>query len=79
MMYAKIEKMVPVYQKYTNKLLADGVITKEQKEALEKHHTDQLTHAYMTSKEESFDILDWKARPWEAVSNPISKASIQQQ
>lgn len=75
MMYAKIEKMVPVYKKYADKLLSEGVITNEEKEALEKLHTQALTHSYMTSKEESFDFADWKARPWEAVANPISNTS----
>ena len=29
MLYAKIEKMTPVYKKYTDKLIAEGVITVE--------------------------------------------------
>lgn len=39
MMYAKIEKMIPVYKKYSQKLLAEGVITPEFKEECEKFHT----------------------------------------
>lgn len=39
---------------------------------LENFHTQALTHSYMTSKDAAFDYADWKAKPWEAVSNPIS-------
>lgn len=72
MMYSKIEKMVPVYKKYSDKLIAEGVITKESRAELEEFHTQTLTQAYMRSKEASFDISEWKAKPWEAVSNPIT-------
>ncbi|EAR96872.1 oxoglutarate dehydrogenase (succinyl-transferring), E1 component (macronuclear) [Tetrahymena thermophila SB210] len=67
MMYSKIEKMTPVYQKYSKRLLDEGVITQAEIEELEKHYTQALTRSYMTSKEESFNVADWKAKPWEVV------------
>lgn len=27
----------------------------------------------MTSKDDSFNVADWKARPWEVVNNPIAQ------
>lgn len=39
MMYAKIEKMIPVYKKYTQSLLKEGIITQKDISDLEKHYT----------------------------------------
>jgi hypothetical protein len=64
--------MVPVYKKYADKLLQDGTMT--QKEISDQEHLNEqaLLRAYMTSKEDSFNVADWKARPWEVVNNPIA-------
>lgn len=76
MMYSKIEKMVPIYQKYSQKLIAEGVISKKDYIEAENHYTQALTRAYMTSKEESFNVSDWKAKPWEVVGSLIPSGGM---
>lgn len=76
MMYAKIEKMVPVYKKYTDKLLGEGVVTQKEITDFETQYTQALTRSYLTSKEDSFNLADWKAKPWEVVNNPITQTGM---
>lgn len=70
-MYSKIEKMTPVYKKYTDKLLADGVITREQVTELEEKYNKSLTHSYLTSKDITFEVSQWKTSAYDTVSDPV--------
>lgn len=57
-------------------MIAEGVVNKKDISEAENHYTQALTRAYMTSKEESFNVSDWKAKPWEVVGSLIPSGNF---
>ncbi len=55
LMYKLIEKTKPVYEKYADALIKEGVLTLENKVELEKEINKKLMESFERSKTQSFD------------------------
>ena len=58
-MYEKIDKTPPVFIKYSDKLIAQGIVTKEQVDNLMKTHEENLELAYQKSRKMDYNLKDW--------------------
>lgn len=65
LMYKIIAKIPPVYEKYAQKLLDEGVLTTLQKADIENKIKKDLRTAYEESKKQNIDKKSWLPRLWE--------------
>ncbi|CAD8094539.1 unnamed protein product [Paramecium sonneborni] len=70
-MYEKIDKAPPVFIKYSEKLIAQGIVTKEQVDQLMKTHENNLELAYQKSRQMDYNLKDWQPVPWEMIKVPL--------
>ena len=70
LMYKIIGSMPPVYEKYTKKLLEEGVLSVEQVKERVASYNKILEEAYGKSRSEKFDPNQWKTTPWEDIFKP---------
>ncbi|CAD8143405.1 unnamed protein product [Paramecium octaurelia] len=69
-MYDKIEKTPPVFVKFAEKLIAQGIVTKAEVDQLMKTHEDNLEVAYQKSRKMDYNLKDWQPVPWEMIKVP---------
>ena len=72
-MYKIIDKTPPVYKKYAQKLLDEGVITQEQIDEIEGSYNTVLEEAYQKSRTAKFDHAKWISRAFEDIVEPTKK------
>ena len=70
LMYKTIEKTLPVFEKYSRKLIADGVIDEKYKQDLIKKYFSDFDKAYENSRNHVFNRYDWIPKPWEEIRLP---------
>ena len=54
-MYKLIGETVPVYDKYANKLIEEGVMTREEKIEIENKYNNNLKASFDKSRSQNFD------------------------
>lgn len=54
-MYKLIGETVPVYDKYANKLIEEGVMTREEKIEIENKYNNLLKASFDKSRSQNFD------------------------
>ncbi len=67
LMYEIINKTKPVFEKYTDKLLAEGVLTKELLQEHLDRNNQRLEKAFEKSKSQSFQQESWILKPAEDI------------
>lgn len=67
LMYQIISKIPPIYEKYAQQLIAEGVLTPEQKKDKENEIMAKLRRSYEASKKQQLDKQAWVSKPWEAM------------
>ena len=70
LMYKIIESMPPIYEKYTKKLLDEGILNNEHVKDKVASFNKILEEALVKSKSEKFDANQWKTAPWEDIFQP---------
>lgn len=65
LMYKTISEAVPVFEKYSDQLIQEGVITKQIKEDLMKKYTQEFDAGLANSRNKVFNRKDWLPKPWE--------------
>lgn len=70
LMYKTIEKTPPVFEKYANKLIEEGLIDLKYKENLMKKYFSEFDKAYENSRNHVFNRKDWIPKPWEEIRLP---------
>eukprot|EP00331_Platyophrya_macrostoma_P030762 CAMPEP_0176456844 /NCGR_PEP_ID=MMETSP0127-20121128/31545_1 /TAXON_ID=938130 /ORGANISM="Platyophrya macrostoma, Strain WH" /LENGTH=1003 /DNA_ID=CAMNT_0017846911 /DNA_START=45 /DNA_END=3056 /DNA_ORIENTATION=+ len=73
LMYKIIDKTPPVYNKYRDRLIKEGVLTEEQANEIEKKYNDRLEQSYTKSRTSKFDREKWIARSYENIAKPTSQ------
>lgn len=73
LMYKIIEKTPPVYIKYRDRLLQEGLITEKQVEEFEAKYNAHLEQAYMKSRTAKFDREKWIAKAFENIAKPTAQ------
>eukprot|EP00331_Platyophrya_macrostoma_P011783 CAMPEP_0176429856 /NCGR_PEP_ID=MMETSP0127-20121128/13936_1 /TAXON_ID=938130 /ORGANISM="Platyophrya macrostoma, Strain WH" /LENGTH=999 /DNA_ID=CAMNT_0017811693 /DNA_START=78 /DNA_END=3077 /DNA_ORIENTATION=- len=73
LMYKIIDKTPPVYNKYRDRLLKEGVLTEEKVAEMEKKFNDFLEKAYQESRTSKFDREKWIASAFENVAKPTAQ------
>lgn len=78
MMYNKISKTLPIYEKFTRKIIEKKYLTEEEIVNFEAKELEILENAYKTSKETKFQPNKWISKAWETVSKTqdINKSGI---
>ncbi len=70
LMYRTIEKTLPVFEKYSKRLIEEGVIDVQYKEELIKKYFNEFDKAYENSRNHVFNRKDWIPKPWEEIRLP---------
>ena len=65
LMYKTISEAVPVFEKYSNQLIQEGVINKQFKDDLMKKYTQEFEGGLANSRNKVFNKKDWLPKPWE--------------
>ena len=71
-MYKIIGETKPVYKKYSEKLLKEGLLTEEMIQQAERRHTAVYERAYELSRSGKFDREKWVAQAFENIAEPTS-------
>lgn len=72
-MYKIIDKTPPVYKKYCDKLLKEGVITEKEIQEMENKFNTHLEDAYQKSRTTKFDREKWMAKAFENIAKPSTQ------
>ena len=64
-MYTKVNATLPVFEKYSNKLLQDNIITTQQKSLMLENFKNKYEQEYLKSKNVIFNKAEWQILPWE--------------
>ena len=67
LMYQIIGKIPPIYEKYAQQLIAEGIITPEQKKDKENEIMAKFKKSYEASKKQQLDKQAWVSKPWESM------------
>lgn len=70
--YERVEKKKPMWKMYCDQLVADGVFTQAEIDALYKQKNDRLEEAFEKAKKENFNPKEWDSH---AANDPL-KSSV---
>lgn len=68
--------MTPVTTKYEKQLIAEGVLTPDQAEAMKRIIHGRIEKAYENSKSHQFNIEEWRNEEWEAIKKTSKYGDI---
>jgi 2-oxoglutarate dehydrogenase E1 component len=76
LMYQKIRSHPTTYQLYSQKLVADGVLTQEEVDEVSSSVKTLLKEKFELAKQSSSSIKDWEDNEWTGYKTPLQIASL---
>jgi 2-oxoglutarate dehydrogenase E1 component len=70
LMYQKIAKMTPVLEKYSQQLIAEGVVTVEEVDAMKKRIWNLMEDEFAASKDYKANSAEWVSSTWTGFKSP---------
>ena len=58
-MYKKIKETIPCFEKYSKKLLDEGIVTQEHIDDIKKRYTAELEESYKNSRDMKLNLNEW--------------------